>query len=150
MDKSLGHSGDERSRDFPLKLAISQIVGEMPPFHMKGAYCFADLEESTQDKIEDWCSNKISSTTYGYWMTGSSVVDAAEVLVKLAVEGGNIQAKPKSPRTTKTGNKESINLEDFVNQKTEDRNKEAARQVAQYERGLPSWLKCKDWHCPSP
>ena len=151
MNKSLGHAGDEQSRDFPLKLAIAQIVGEMPPFRMYGAKCFADLNEVAQSEIEDWCSNKIVNTEYGYWMTGSSIVDAAEVIVRLAVENGNIHADLDDLPVKRTvANPDgTIKLEDFVNQKSEERDREIARNVADYERGLPSHLKYKDGHLPS-
>jgi len=81
----------------PLKLAIAQIVGTMPPFDFAEAYRFADLPVETQNAIEGWCSVHIASTEYGCWMTGSSIVDAAEILVKLAVEGANITEQHARP-----------------------------------------------------
>lgn len=152
MDKSLRHASNEQLQNFPLKLAIAQIVGEMPPFSMKGAKCFADLDEVTRSEIEDWCCRKIVDTAFGYWMTGYSVVNAAEILVKQAVGNGNIHANLNEfpAKRTAANPDDPINLEDFALQKAEVRDRETARQVADYERGLPYWLKCKDGYCPTP
>jgi hypothetical protein len=56
-----------------------------------GATNFAELPQDVQSKIEDWCSDRVVETRWGYWFTGSSVVDAAETLVRLGLESGNIK-----------------------------------------------------------
>ena len=89
----IGHACDRAAFEQPLQFAIGQIVGQLPPFPFNNARTFADLPLDTQSGIEDWCSDVITRTQYGYWMTGSSIVDAAEILVRLAEESGNIGPK---------------------------------------------------------
>jgi len=85
-----GHAADDKAFADPLKLAIAQIVQKVPPFNFEGARSFSSLPEDVQALIEDWCSNAVVDTAHGYWFTGSSVVDAAELLVNLAIESGNL------------------------------------------------------------
>lgn len=85
-----GHAADQEAFNDPLKFAIAQIIQQVPPFDFKGARVFADLPSDTQRQIEDWCSDRTVDTRWGYWFTGSSIVDAAELLVRLAVESGNL------------------------------------------------------------
>jgi hypothetical protein len=73
----------------PLSEAIAAIVGERPPLETVGAYCFNDLSESDQSWLQDWCSDQCKP----YWGTGLGVIEAAELIVRLAVENANIPAK---------------------------------------------------------
>lgn len=88
-----GYAADREVFENPLKFAIAQIVQEVPPFVFSGARSFADLPGDTQKRIEDWCSNRAVDTKWGYWFTGSSVVEAAELLVRMGLESGNIKEK---------------------------------------------------------
>jgi hypothetical protein len=90
---NLGMAADEKAFKDPLKFAIAQIVGKLPPFEFSGSRVFSELTESVQDVIEDWCSNECVSTEFGYWFTGSSIVDAAELIVRLAEESANLGPK---------------------------------------------------------
>jgi hypothetical protein len=73
----------------PLSEAIEAIIGERPPLETDGAYQFNDLSQSDQSWIQDWCSDRCNP----HWGTGLGVIEAAELIVRLAVENANIPAK---------------------------------------------------------
>ncbi len=77
--------------DSPLAEAISAICGEYPPFDMEGAYAFNQLNANTQMRLQDWINQNVQP----YWATAYGVIEAAEHIVKTAVENGNIPAKGK-------------------------------------------------------
>jgi hypothetical protein len=73
----------------PLADVIESITGKRPPLDTTGAYSFTDLSQSDQSWLQDWCSDNCEP----YWGTGLGVIEAAELIVRLAVENANIPAK---------------------------------------------------------
>lgn len=85
----------------PLLDAIEQILGERPPFpSLEGAFeegvVVEDYEPYQHPEhglidLADWCNLVVSSLDGGcFWMTGSGVIQAAELLVSTAVDNANI------------------------------------------------------------
>lgn len=72
--------------DSPLKEALVAITGKEPPFDLSGVYSSVDLDDHTAERLGDWCTNN----TNPVWAPGDSILEAAEILVKRAVENANI------------------------------------------------------------
>ena len=74
----------------PLAQAIAAIVGTVPPFEMDGIWWFKDCPDLFAGELEDWCCYNISKTDNAFWATGSGVIEAAEHLLKTAIENANL------------------------------------------------------------
>lgn len=75
----------------PLAEAIAEIVGKMPPFEMDGIWWLDDLPNKIADDLGEWCCYNIESQQYIGWATGSGVIDAAELLLKTAIDNANLR-----------------------------------------------------------
>jgi hypothetical protein len=75
----------------PLAEAIAGLVGKMPPFELDGIWCWKDVPDHITDDLQDWCSLAVESNPYIAWAPGYGVIDAAELLLKLAIENANLQ-----------------------------------------------------------
>lgn len=71
--------------DRPLAEALAIITGTMPP-GLDGIYHSNQLDEETAIALEDWCVAYRPA-----WVTGNSVLEAAELLVQRALENDNIE-----------------------------------------------------------
>jgi hypothetical protein len=71
----------------PLADAIAAIVGVVPPFEMDGIWQAKDAD----DGLSGWCSSQICTSEFAPWATGCGVLEAAELLVKTAIENGNLK-----------------------------------------------------------
>jgi hypothetical protein len=87
----------------PLRDALTQILGVEPPFpSLEGAYTERDMGEYP-DVLTDgipmdlafWCGWAICERPHqpGAFTTGDAIVEAAELLVKRAVQNANIPPK---------------------------------------------------------
>ena len=87
----------------PLKDALTQILGVVPPFpELEGAYSEQDmgeysdvLTEGIHMDLAEWCGWIICERPNqpGAFTTGSGIVEAAELMVQRAVENANIPPK---------------------------------------------------------
>jgi len=87
----------------PLKDALAQIMGIEPPFpDIEGAYTEKDmgdyplaLVDGFEVDLAEWCGWMLSSRSHqpGAFTTGTGIVEAAELMVKRAVENANIPPK---------------------------------------------------------
>lgn len=74
----------------PLRDALQAITGVEPPAYTLGAWSAQDLNEEDVVGLQDWCSENARPE----WSTGLGVFEAAELMVKLAVENANIGPRP--------------------------------------------------------
>lgn len=79
----------------PLAEAIAAIVGKIPPFEMDGIWAIEDDPDLLTDGLEGWCSTQVCVTEFSPWATGCGVLEAAELLLKTAIENGNL-IKPEA------------------------------------------------------
>lgn len=70
----------------PLKDAITAILGKAPPFDLTGIIFENNIEEDVAIELYEWCSSNANPC----WATGDSIVEAAELIVKRAIENANI------------------------------------------------------------
>jgi hypothetical protein len=87
----------------PLRDALIQILGVEPPFpSLEGAYTERDMGEypdvltdGIPMDLAEWCGWAISSRSNqpGAFATGGGIVEAAELLVKRAIQNANIPPK---------------------------------------------------------
>lgn len=69
-----------------LRAALEQLVGKRCPYSVP-MYSFLELNGSDEvTKIQDWCADNAKPP----WATGLSMLEAAELIVSLAIENGNI------------------------------------------------------------
>jgi hypothetical protein len=72
----------------PLTEALEAITGEKPPAYTHGAFSCDDLAEKDVTDLQDWCSLHARP----HWSTGIGVLEAAELIVREAVDNANIEA----------------------------------------------------------
>lgn len=73
----------------PMAEAISVIAGTPPPFWLEGVYKFNDItDEHVQEALQSWCSEHARPV----WATGLSMIEAAELIVEMAIENANIDS----------------------------------------------------------
>lgn len=73
----------------PLTEALSAITGEVPPAYTHGAFSVADLTEAEMLTLQDWCCIHARPE----WATGIGVLEAAELIVREAVDNANIAGR---------------------------------------------------------
>ena len=78
----------------PLAAAIETIVGRCPmkanPW-LVGVSDSIELREQDQEILSDWINIVVAESTFIPWSTGVGALDAAEAIVKAAIENGNIK-----------------------------------------------------------
>ena len=72
--------------DNPLTEALRAITGAEPPTYTHGAFSCDDLPDCAVFHLQDWCSLHARPD----WATGLGVLEAADLIVQLAVENANI------------------------------------------------------------
>jgi len=71
----------------PIVEALTQIMGRTPPGDLvEGCYYDFNPLGDAVTKLQDWCASHAPIT----WMTGLGAIEAAELLVKGAIENGNL------------------------------------------------------------
>lgn len=73
----------------PFRDALAAVTGKEPPDYVRG-YHFYHVDEGRQDELHSWCALNARPT----WATGTSMIEAAELIVAGAVENGNIGPDP--------------------------------------------------------
>ena len=76
----------------PLIDTIESIIGKRPLVETVGAYDFDDLTEDEKEEVQNFCSFYARPG----WSTGLGIIEAAEIIVKLAVENANIAPKTEN------------------------------------------------------
>jgi hypothetical protein len=79
-------SGFRTRIDNPLTEALHAITGEAPPAYTHGAFAASDLTESDMLDLQDWCCLNARPA----WSTGIGVLEAAELIVREAIDNANI------------------------------------------------------------
>lgn len=77
------------SENGPLHDALQALTNQSPPEFVKGAYFSKDLFEYQIEDLQNWCSINANPS----WATGLSMIEAAEIIVKRAIENANIKVK---------------------------------------------------------
>lgn len=80
--------------EHPFREALQFVVGKEPPAYVKG-FGIEGLTDSQLTELQDWCSLNARPE----WATGLSMIEAAELIVKGAIENGNIDKVFPSERT---------------------------------------------------
>lgn len=74
--------------------ALEGITGEEIPGHIRtaiaGARSTKDIPDGVFLPLQDWCVNNAPC----HWMTGLSMMDSADLIVKGAAENANIDLEP--------------------------------------------------------
>lgn len=70
----------------PLTDALKAITGKIPPFPLSGVTKSSELPEAIAIQLTDWCSLNAQPE----WATGSSILEAADLIVERALENGNL------------------------------------------------------------
>jgi hypothetical protein len=73
--------------DNPLEEALIAITGKKPPFDLRKIKRSGELEEALAIALTDWCSLNANPC----WATGTSILEAANLLVERALENGNLR-----------------------------------------------------------
>jgi protein gp37 len=84
-------SGNYEIPKAPLATAIAGIIGKMPPFPMDDVWASGQLLDEVAILLADWCSLEVGKTDRLYWATGTSVVEAAELMLRAALEDVNLK-----------------------------------------------------------
>lgn len=71
----------------PLRKALQVVTGELFHDMLKGVYEFNDIADpELQEELHEWCGYHARPD----WATGLSMIEAAELIVRQAVENANI------------------------------------------------------------
>jgi hypothetical protein len=73
----------------PLYDALAALTRAKPPEMVKGMHSTDELTDEQFSELQDWASNHVIP----HWSTGLGLIDAAEILVKSAIENANIDGK---------------------------------------------------------
>ncbi|XZE52562.1 hypothetical protein SH139x_004263 [Planctomycetaceae bacterium SH139] len=73
----------------PLYEALAALTRATPPETMRGIDSTEELTDEQFSELQDWASNHVIP----HWSTGLGLIDAAEMLVKSAIENANIDGK---------------------------------------------------------
>jgi hypothetical protein len=74
------------------------VVGKVPPAYVKG-FGTEGLTDKQVSDLQDWCSLNARPE----WATGLSMIEAAELIVRGAIENGNIDKVFPSDRMPSRG-----------------------------------------------
>ncbi len=70
----------------PFYDALAAMTGELPPDYCKGLVDAAPLGDRVHE-LQTWCANHCRPE----WATGLSIIEAAELIVRGAIENANIE-----------------------------------------------------------
>jgi hypothetical protein len=73
----------------PFREALRAVTGKEPPDYVRG-FGFHHVAEERQDELHSWCAMNASPV----WATGTSMIEAAELIVAGAIENANIGPDP--------------------------------------------------------
>jgi hypothetical protein len=82
----------------PFREALQAVVGKVPPAYVKG-FGTEGLTDKQVSDLQDWCSLNARPE----WATGLSMIEAAELIVRGAIENGNIDKVFPSDRMPSRG-----------------------------------------------
>lgn len=74
------------SSDAPLREALIAITGKEPTLNLLNIKHLNELTPEDQNLLYEWCTQNRRP----YWATGLGVLEAAELLVRTAIENANI------------------------------------------------------------
>jgi len=83
-------SGFRTRIENPLADALFAITGILPPAYTNGAFAARDLSEADMLDLQDWCGLHMRPD----WSTGIGTLEAAELIVREAIDNGNIEGPP--------------------------------------------------------
>ncbi len=71
----------------PLYQVLQHMTGKKPPLVLENCLSFSEISDEEYLLLQDWVCNNSKP----YWVTGEGILEAAQIIVNLALENNNIR-----------------------------------------------------------